>query len=566
MLSELRVKNFALIKDLSVHFQSGLNVITGETGAGKSLVLKSLHLLMGGKAPSNIVGEFSDETLVEGLFSISNRSDLYAKLQALSYTSNEDDHLLVRRIISSKGKSKTYINGSLATVSDLKEIVSPLVELSAKSEPLIELTNQHDNKNLQNPPYQRDLYDVFCKNRELRFEISKLYAIQKEKERELNEINRSDSDRLQKIDFLNFQLSELDKFSPENGEYESLRDSKKKQFKIEKFKEVLFKGEDCLNNNDKSVLSQLYSFMNDVGQVSDDFTELSELSKSLEEASLLIESAVANLRSLRGTQYEHNDGMSFEDINSRLKTYEHLFRKYNTNAEGLSDIFTNLSGQRSDLEQIDERRLDVQNELDEIKTNLNPLLNELTKSRKSHKVKFEKVVNTSLNELNMKDINFKVRLENITPCEFGQESTSFWLSHFKNNSQERSIKKAASGGELSRLLLAIKGALENQEAPRTYLFDEIDAGVSGPTAEKVGKKLRSLSGGQQVITITHLPQVAALGEHHFLIEKTSGTKGHQTSLKALNNDARIKEIARLISGEGITKASLTHASELIELR
>ena len=194
MLSELRVKNFALIKDLSVHFKPGLNVITGETGAGKSLILKSLHLLMGGKAPSDIVGNFADQTVVEGFFSISNRSDLHQKLQSLSYIGPDEDHLLVRRILSQKGKSKTYINSSLATVADLKNIVSPLIELSAKSEPLIELTNQHDNKNLQNPPYQRDLYDVFCKNRQLRKEISQLYSNLKEKEKDLANINQSDSD------------------------------------------------------------------------------------------------------------------------------------------------------------------------------------------------------------------------------------------------------------------------------------------------------------------------------------------------------------------------------------
>lgn len=566
MLIELRVKNFALIKDLSVHFQAGLNVITGETGAGKSLVLKSLHLLMGGKAPSDIIGNFSNETLVEGLFSISNRSDLHKKLQNLSYISPEEDSLLVRRVVRDKGKSKTYINGSLATVSDLKEIVSPLLELSANSEPLIELTSQHDNKNLKNPPYQRDMYDVFCKSKELRFEISKLYSLQKEKEHELDSINQFDADRLQKIDFLNFQLSELDDFAPLPNEYENLKTSKKKQFKIEKFKEIIFNGEDTLNNKDNSILSQLYSFMSEVTKVSDDFTELTELSKSLEEASQIIENSVSNLRSLRSTHSDGDSDMSFEKIDERLKTYEHLFRKYNTNSEGLTDIFVSLSKQRSDLEHIDEIRLSVQIELNEVKENLNPLLKELTKSRLAHKYKFEKLVNTSLKELNMKDIIFKIKLVKTNPSEFGQESTSFWLSHSKAGDQERSIKKAASGGELSRLLLAIKDVLENQEAPRTYLFDEIDAGVSGPTAEKVGRKLRALSKGQQVITITHLPQVAALGEHHFLIEKTSGTTGHQTNLISLNDNKRVTEIARLISGEDITPASLTHAAELIGLR
>jgi len=563
MLAELRVKNFALIKDLSVHFKPGLNVITGETGAGKSLVLKSLHLLMGGKAPSDIVGTFSDSTVVEGLFTISNRSDLYSKLQSLSYLGTEEEHLLVRRIISSKGKSKTYINGSLATVSDLKEIVSPLVELSANSEPLIELTSQHDNKNLQNPPYQRDLYDVYCKNRELRGEISKIYTQLRAKEKDLETINQSDSDRLQKIDFLNFQLSELDEFSPVPNEYESLKENKKRQFKIEKYKEVVFKGEDVLNNNDTSVLSQMYSFMSDVSKLENDFTELAPVSNALTEATTLIEAAISDLRVLKNNDADESSEMTFEEIEERLSTYEHLFRKYNTDAEGLMKIFSKLSGQREELERIDEHRLRAEAEIKIMREKLTPLLEKLTKSRISHKAKFEKLVNKSLSDLNMKDLNFSVKFENTNPNEYGQESTSFWLAHAKDGAQERSIKKAASGGELSRLLLAIKGALENQEAPRTYLFDEIDAGVSGPTAEKVGKKLKTLAQGQQVITITHLPQVAALGEHHFLIEKTSGTTGHQTDLISLKGKKRVSEVARLISGEEVTKASLTHANELV---
>jgi DNA repair protein RecN (Recombination protein N) len=567
MLTELRVKNFALIKDLSVHFEGGLNVITGETGAGKSLILKSLHLLMGGKAPSDLVGSFSTETLVEGLFSISSRNDLSEKLKKLSYIDSEHDSLLVRRIITQKGKSKTYINGSLATLTDLKEIVSPLVELSAKSEPLIELTNQHDNKNLQNQPYQRDLFDLFCKNRELRFEISKLYSLQRQKERALEDFNQSDADRLQKIDFLNFQLSELDEFSPKAYEYDELKESKKLRFKSEKFKEVIYSGEDKLNNDDQSVLSQLYSFMSELSKISDDFEAISEISESLDECSRSIEDVVSRLRGLRqSVQEDSESGMSFDEIEDRLKGYEHLFRKYNTDAEGLSQIYNDLSEQRTQLEKADEVRADLINELKELKANLKPLLEELSKTRLTGKAPFEKLVNASLKELNMKDIKFKVKFDSIEPNEYGQEETSFWISFAKGDRQERSIKKAASGGELSRLLLAIKGALENQEAPRTYLFDEIDAGVSGPTAEKVGKKLRALAKGQQVITITHLPQVAALGEHHFLIEKSSGTNGQQTNLVKLEGEQRIAEIARLISGEDITKASLTHATELIELR
>lgn len=564
MLSELRVKNFALIKDLRVQFHSGLNVITGETGAGKSLLLKSLQLLMGGKAPSDLVGNFGDETLVEGLFSVSKRPDLQENLKRLSYW-NDEDHLLVRRLICKKGKSRTYINGSLATVTDLRQLIAPLVELTAKAEPLIELTNQHDNKNLQNPSYQRDLFDTYAKNFELRAQLSKLYSELNEKKSELKEINKSDSDRLQKIDFLNFQLKELDDFSPQEGEYEALKSERKKRSKSEKLKEVIYNGEESLSNTDNSVLSQLYSLSAQLQKLGEAFPETVVVYNFLEGASDKVEKALDLLKQLERTLSDEED-LSFKEIEERLKTYEHLFRKYSATAEELDKIYQSLNQQRNDLESIDETRTFMEKEIQSILSSITPLAESLSLSRKKNQKPFEDAVNKSLQELNMKDLRLKIKNEDVELCEYGREEISFWLSFAKGDQQERSIKKAASGGELSRILLAVKGSLENLEAPRTYLFDEIDAGVSGPTAEKVGKKLKALAEGQQVITITHLPQVAALGEHHFLIEKSSGKSGEQTQLKNLSDQERIAEVARLISGEEITQSSLDHASRLVELR
>jgi len=196
--------------------------------------------------------------------------------------------------------------------------------------------------------------------------------------------------------------------------------------------------------------------------------------------------------------------------------------------------------------------------------NLNPLLEELSLSRKKNKKGFENEVTSHLKELNMKDLKLKVKFKATENFEFGKESIEFWLSHGRKNLQERTIKQAASGGELSRILLALKSSLENQEAPRTYLFDEIDSGVSGLTAGMVGQKLKRLSCGQQVITITHLPQVAALGDHHFLIEKSSGLKGQETDLNTLKKEERVDELARLLSGKSITKTSINHAKELLD--
>ena len=559
MLAELHVKNFALIKDLSVHFDRGLNVITGETGAGKSLLLRSLQILMGAKAHQSLTGKCSEDSVVEGLFIIQNRNDIKKRLKDLSYNLDEGNTLLVRRILSSKGRSKTYINGSLASLNELKSIVSPLIDLSGSSEPLIELTNQHDNKNLQETTYQRDLFDSFCKHKDLRYEIAKLYALLKEHKKSLKDLKDKESDRLQKFDFLNFQLKELENFKPETEDYVFFKNLKDKKFKEEKYKQVIHLTKDSLKESTHSVLSQLYTLINEHEQLQPDHPILQSLNKAMD----FSEEAIDQINDLASSM-AYDEDLTLNQIEERLKTYNHLFRKYNTDAEGLSSIFKELTEQRESLEQVEEKKEQFKIETSLIMENLNPLLEELTKSRRSFAKTFEKEVSKHLKELNMKELRLKVKFKEIEICEYGKESVEFWLSHGRKNLQERSIKQAASGGELSRILLSLKSSLENQETPRTYLFDEIDSGVSGSTADMVGQKLKRLSIGQQVITITHLPQVAALGDHHFLIEKNSNIEGQETSLNTLKKQDRVQELARLLSGKNITKTSINHAKELLE--
>lgn len=559
MLTELRVKNFALIKDLSVHFDKGLNVITGETGAGKSLLLRSLQILMGAKAHQGLTGKFSDDAVVEGLFIVQGRHDIQERLKHLSYNLDEGKTLLVRRILSPKGRSKTYINGSLASLNELKSIVSPLIDLSGSSEPLIELTNQHDNKNLQETTYQRDLFDAFCKHKELRHKVSGLYAELKTQRVKLKELEEKESDRLQKLDFLNFQLSELENFKPDEQDHQALLELKDKKFKEEKYKEIIHLSKETLKDSGQSVLSQLFTLVNEHEKIHPEHPILKALNTAIDSS----EEALEHINSL-SSSVAFDDELSFEEIDERLKTYNHLFRKYNTDSHGLGQTFRELSEQRKDLEQVEEKKLDLKNEISKIMESLNPLTSELSQSRRAFKEGFEKEVSKHLKELNMKELRLSVKFTEAELTEYGLEEVEFWLSHGKKNLQERKIKQAASGGELSRILLALKSSLENQEAPRTYLFDEIDAGVSGMTAGMVGQKLKRLSTGQQVITITHLPQVAALGDHHFLIEKASGQDGQVTNLNTLDKDNRVQELARLLSGKSITATSISHAKELLD--
>jgi DNA repair protein RecN (Recombination protein N) len=423
---------------------------------------------------------------------------------------------------------------------------------------LIELTNQHDNKNLQEISYQRDLFDSFCKHKELRFEIAKLYALLKEHQNNLKNLEDKESDRLQKLDFLNFQLQELEKFEPEHEDYLYLKDLKDKKFKEEKYKKIVHLTQESLKNSSDSILSQLYTLVSEHEKLQPDHPILDSLNKAVDAC----EEAVDQINALHSSMTD-DEGLTFEEIDDRLKTYNHLFRKYNTDSEGLSLTFKELVRQREDLEKVEEKKAELQSEISMVMENLNPLLEELTNSRKFSAKAFETEVSKHLKELNMKELRLTVKFKDTEISEFGQESVEFWLSHGRKNLQERPIRQAASGGELSRILLALKSSLENQEAPRTYLFDEIDSGVSGLTAGMVGQKLKRLSTGQQVITITHLPQVAALGDHHFLIEKSSGLEGQETNLNTLKKQERIQELARLLSGKSITNTSLKHAEELL---
>ena len=285
--------------------------------------------------------------------------------------------------------------------------------------------------------------------------------------------------------------------------------------------------------------------------------------RSLNKAVDASEEAIDQINQLASSM-AYDEEITFEQIEDRLKTYYHLFRKYNTNAEDLNSILQDLIKQRENLEQVEEKKEQLRKEISTVMENLNPLLEELTQSRKLFSKTFEQEVSKHLKELNMKELRLKVKFKNIEISEYGKETVEFWLSHGRENLQERPVKQAASGGELSRILLALKSSLENQEAPRTYLFDEIDSGVSGLTAGMVGQKLKRLSIEQQVITITHLPQVAALGDHHFLIEKNSGLEGQETNLNTLKKQDRVQELGRLLSGKNITKTSISHAKKLLE--
>lgn len=561
MLLELKVSNFAIIDNVHIQFKQGFNILSGETGAGKTILLKSLSLLMGTKATSDILRKEDDTATVEGSFDISSRPDLLEKLSSMGIDC-DDGQLIVRRLIMSQGKSRVYINGSLSPLNILQDLVTPLIEVAGSSAPLIELTGQHENKNLLSKAYHLNVLDRFSGTHLKRKEFGDLFKKSLDLKNEISEIELSERNRAQRLDFLCYQRDEIKVFGLREGEeaeleqdYLRLRNSSQLQVWAQQAEETLY-------SDDESALVRIHRVIQKSVELSQFDLKLVEKTESLKQAKTLIEDTVYNVRAyIEGLDAEPDRLDAIEKRRSDLKT---LLKKYGPTVEDVLRTFENVEREIRTLENSNERLKDIKTELAQIDDKMKSLATDLHKRREKGAKLLATEVNSELKDLNMKGSNFEIQIEKLPEfLSTGLTDVEFMI---RSGSKEnpRSIGKSASGGELSRILLALKSVVGQSDLPRTCLFDEVDAGVSGPTAEKVGKKLKAIAKGQQVICVTHLPQVAAHGDVHFLIQKTPSSRGFQTIVVSLKKDDRVKEIARLISGEKITSTSLAHAKQLLE--
>ncbi len=561
MLLELKVYNFAIIDNISLQFNSGLNILSGETGAGKSVLLKSLTLLMGEKADTNSVRAGCESATVEGSFDISSRFDIQNHLRSLGIEF-DDDLLVVRRLISAQGKSRIYINGSLSTLNTLQSIVSPLIELTGHKTPLIELTSQHENKNLMAKNYHLDLLDHYVGAVELRVNFSKGYTQLNDLQEQINELEEKSKTFAQRSDFLTYQKEEIEALGLKAGEEDSLESD---YFKIKNATKILSFVDDVessLFSDDDSILVRVHKILQRSAEFSNVDANFKKLFEPLANTKAVLEDLVYELRSY--SKELNIDTQSIEQIEEQMNRLRQLQKKYGNSVEEILEAHTEITDELNIIENSDQMISDLKQQQEEIQKSLVSQSRELHKRRLAGAQLLSKSVNEELKDLNMKGVELVIH---VTECDMNSNGTSDVEFMIKNSSKEpaRSLAKFASGGELSRILLSLKRVVGYNELPRTYLFDEVDTGVSGQTAEKVGRKLKSISKGQQVICVTHLAQVAAFGDTHFLIEKSVSKKsGTQMKVVRLDRPEREKEIARLISGEKITKTSLDHAKELLK--
>ena len=558
MLLELKVKNFAIIENVDIQFGTGLNILSGETGAGKSVLLKSLSLLMGNKSSSESIRSGSNQASIEGSFDLTKRKDLKAKLEELGIES-EENTLVVRRVIA-EDKSRVYLNGTLSTLNTLRDVVAPLIEVAGHAAPLIEMTGQHENRNLLSKAYHLDLLDQYVNTWDLRLKYTAGFERWSALKQEILDLQKEAQSKEQRLDFLTYQRDEIQKagLSEEDIDFDTEVKKLKNSARLGQFVD---NAESALYSDDDSAMNRLNTILKRSIEIAQIDPVISDKLQNLEQAKTLIEDCLYDLRTY--VAKIDSDPGRLEELESKVSDLRKLQKKYGANVSDIIAALKNMEEEISTLENSDQKISELQAEVTKLEKELMKMAQTLHEKRSNSSKLLGTSVNAELSDLNMKGVTFHVQVEKLDHMTSSGISDVEFLSQTSSKDPKRPLAKFASGGELSRILLSLKRVVGSSLQPRTYLFDEVDTGVSGPTAEKVGRKLKSIAKGQQVICVTHLPQVAAFGDHHFFIQKAPQKGAVAMEILELKQKERVNEIARLISGEKISKTSLAHAQQLL---
>jgi len=563
MLQEIRITNFAIIENLAVEFHSGLNVLTGETGAGKSIIIDALNLILGGRADTDTIRSGASTATVEACFTLDDPK-MRAMIADLGIDVDNGE-VIIKRIISSSEKNRTYLNNSNLTVA----------ALSAIGDRLIDLHGQHDHQSLLHPETHVDLLDHYGQLMQNRAEFQEHYAAYQKTLQTLKQIQTHQGERLQRQDLLNFQIGEIDKAGLSVGEDDGLKSEKNKLNHAEKLHQSVQNALDTLVNADGSALELL-------GRVDRELQGLPEIDPALETQAQRGQTAYLEAQELAEELRDYQKTIEFnpvrlEEIEDRLAEINGLKRKYGNDIATILE-YRETIGQELEALSLGEESIDALKE--EIKTQQKALAGlavELAKQREQAAEKLKNAVEKELKDLNMKHVQFGVRFVYETDAEgFTSYKNKKTRTHangigeieflFSPNPGEelRPLAKIASGGEISRVMLALKSILNEQDPVPVMVFDEVDSGISGSVAEKVGTKLKKIAEQKQILCITHLPQIAGMADSHYRVHKTVSGKRTRSTIIELDYEHRVEEIARMSGGETITETTLKHAREMIK--
>jgi len=553
MLTELRITNFALIDRLSLQFSSGFHVLTGETGAGKSILVDAIAVLVGGRATADLIRSDAEEAVLEASFSLSASNPVLDELREQEIVAAGETEVIVRRILSRSGRHRIYLNGNLVPLHMLQRLAGTLVDIHG----------QHDQQSLLSAKTQLDLLDAFGRLLDLRLQVSRQYKVWRDGQQELEEAERVFHERRRQEDLIRFQYGELLDADLKAGEDEALGSERQRLAHASRLAELGQEAYNVLYGDDQSVLAGL-------ARVAERVTILAGIDPEQSEWPALCEGITIQLRELSYRLHAYRQQLDQDpdrlaQVEDRLDRIQRLKKKYETTIDGLLTKADTLKQQLEAFSSLENRCAALRERVSQDRHALTSLAEQLTAGRGRAAVRMEKRITKELLALRMNQTRVHVQIvpiEDGSPGPMGRDRIEFLFSA-NPGEPPMPLAKVASGGELSRLMLAIKTVLAENDTVPVLIFDEVDTGIGGAVATVMGQRLRALAGYHQVFCITHLPQIASHATSHWLVEKSTEKKRTVTRVTPLDGAAREGEIARMVGGLSITKAVRDTAAQMM---
>ena len=551
MLLEISIKNFAIIEAISLNFEKGMTVLTGETGAGKSIIIDAMNMMLGARATTDVIRHGAPKAEIEGLFSIENS----LPLQEIFDEQGIDlgDEIIIRREILQNGRSVSRVNGQMVNLSVLRAIGQHLVDIHG----------QHDQEELMRPQLHIQMLDEFGDSDflELKQSYQTNFDTYRLMRKQLLEIKKNQEEHKARIEMLEFQMAEIESAALQPGEDLKLNQERDKLLNHKNIADTLTNAYTMLDNEEFSSLANVRSAMNDMESLEEFDAEYREISTSLSESYYVLEDVTKRLEDI--IEDLDFDGNRLMQIESRLDLIHAITRKYGGNVDDVLLYFAKITEEYNLLTGNNLSSEDMEAELKQLEVSLVDLASKLASARHNLAQHLEIEIQQELKDLYMDKARFQVQFTKGKFSREGNESVEFYIS--TNPGEDfKPLVKVASGGELSRLMLAIKSAFSLKEGKTSIVFDEVDTGVSGRVAQAIAQKIHKIGQNGQVLAISHLPQVIAIADYQFFIEKISNEHSTVSTVRLLTVDERVEEVAKMLAGENVTEAALSQARELLQ--
>ena len=551
MLLEISIKNFAIIEAISLNFEKGMTVLTGETGAGKSIIIDAMNMMLGARATTDVIRHGAPKAEIEGLFSVENSHALQMIFDEQGIELG--DEIIIRREILQNGRSVSRVNGQMVNLSVLRSIGQYLVDIHG----------QHDQEELMRPQLHIQMLDGFgdADFLELKQAYQTNFDAYRKMRKQLLEIKKNQEEHKARIEMLEFQMAEIESASLQPGEDLKLNQERDKLLNHKNIADTLTNAYTMLDNEEFSSLANVRSAMNDMESLEEYDVEYREISNSLSESYYVLEDVTKRLEDI--IESLDFDGNRLIQIESRLDLIHAITRKYGGNVDDVLMYFAKITEEYNLLTGNHLSSDDMEAELKKLEVSLVDLATKLASARHNLAQQLEIEIQQELKDLYMDKARFQVQFNKGKFTREGNESVEFYIS--TNPGEDfKPLVKVASGGELSRLMLAIKSAFSRKEGKTSIVFDEVDTGVSGRVAQAIAQKIHKIGQHGQVLAISHLPQVIAIADYQFFIEKISNDHSTVSTVRLLTVEERVEEVAKMLAGENVTEAALSQARELLQ--